>query len=178
MRASKNCGQIVEYEIPEEGLKTTSCTYCYTEHLDKTGQFRVNANCYPQAEILHQSRFELPPLQAWFYKQKTAFYKEKAHWHPNCKNQAEAQAIQLIYPRSHSSIFIPRELNGLREKVVLKAAHIRRDAQIHWHLNHEYLGSTQNFHHMEIQAPEGKYLLTLIDEQGLEHAQWIQITER
>ena len=178
MRASKNCGSRTEREIPIEALKTAACTYCYIEHLDKTGQFRVNTNCYPQAEMLHQSRFELPPLQAWFYRQKTAFYKEKAPWHPNCNNQTETQAIQLIYPRNHSSIFIPRELNGVQENVVLKAAHFRRDAQIHWHLNDKYLGITQNFHHMEIQVPEGKYLLTLIDELGLEHAQWIEIRER
>ena len=178
MRASKNCASIAKYEIPKECLKTSSCTYCYVEHLDQTRRFRVNTNCYPQGEIIHESRFELPPLQAWFYRQKTAFYKEKAPWHPNCNNQTETQAIQLIYPRNHSSIFIPRELNGVQENVVLKAAHFRRDAQIHWHLNDEYLGITQNFHHMEIQVPEGKYLLTLIDELGLEHAQWIEIRER
>lgn len=74
--------------------------------------------------------------------------------------------MRMIYPREESSVFIPRELSGEKEKIILKAAHTRPNSVIYWHLNDEYIGLTSGFHQMEIQVPSGNYRLLMVDEMG------------
>jgi penicillin-binding protein 1C len=52
-------------------------------------------------------------------------------------------------------------------RVVFAAAHRDRDAEIHWHLDDEYLGKTRVFHELEARPREGRHTLTLINNTGL-----------
>ena len=74
--------------------------------------------------------------------------------------------MDVIYPKDGTSIFIPRNLEGSMEKVVFEIAHRQPENLVHWHLDDEFLGSTQSEHRMEILASAGKHRITIIDERG------------
>ena len=176
MRASDRCAAVQNEQIPKTSLQSGACTYCHWVHLDQSRTFRVSANCYPTENMIRESWFELSPLEAWFYKKRNAFYQSPPNWIPGCQPMENGNAIRMIYPRESSNVFIPRELDGMQEKVVLKAAHVRSDAVIYWHLNDQYLGQTEGFHHMEIQFPSGNYILSLVDDQGEEFSMPLNIS--
>jgi penicillin-binding protein 1C len=44
-----------------------------------------------------------------------------------------------------------------------------------WYLGRKYLGETQTFHEMPVNAPTGKYILTITDESGNEIRRRVEI---
>ncbi|MEX2335715.1 MAG: hypothetical protein WD555_00415 [Fulvivirga sp.] len=74
--------------------------------------------------------------------------------------------MDLIYPKSNSVIFIPRELDGAPGSAVFEVAHRRPETTIFWHLNDNYIGTTTRIHQQSVNPGAGKYKLTLVDEEG------------
>jgi penicillin-binding protein 1C len=74
--------------------------------------------------------------------------------------------MDMIYPKEHSKIYIPRDLNGSLGKVVIEVAHRNPKALVYWHLDDEYLGTTTRTHRIPIQTNAGPHKLTLIDDSG------------
>ena len=64
-------------------------------------------------------------------------------------------------------IIVPVQLDGTVGKTVFKAAHRKPKTLIYWHLDNEYLGSTETFHELELQPKGGRHRLTLVDENGV-----------
>lgn len=178
MRASEKCGLLVTEEIPVSSLPAQKCHYCRFLHLDKSGKYRVNSQCANPAEINRVSQFVLPPLQEWYYKRNHANYQTTPLWFAGCNPDWNESPMHLIYPRDASRIFIPRELHGEKEKIVLKAAHRNPNSRLFWHLDDEYLGETSVHHHMEIQTLPGKFPLTLVDEDGYTLETVIEVVDR
>lgn len=175
MRASPNCGKQKTMAIPKKSLSTSGCVYCSFVHLSEDLSYRVHADCYPREKIQTSSQFILPALQAWFYRKYHADYFKMPPWLNGCSTENTQNKISMIYPRNESDVFIPRELDGVKEKIVLKAAHTQSNAVIYWHLNDIYLGSTTKFHEMEILVQSGEYKLYLIDDEGENYATTIKI---
>jgi penicillin-binding protein 1C len=75
--------------------------------------------------------------------------------------------MALFSPEEDSRIYVPVELDGQEGRVVFIAAHRDSDAEIHWHLDDEYLGKTRGFHEFEARPREGRHTLTLVDHTGL-----------
>ncbi len=178
MRASDRCEKTVLSRLPKTCLKTGACTYCQWVNLDAGAQFRVSSDCYPVERMHRKSFFELPPLQAYYYGKRHPEYAAAPDWMAGCTDENPGNSMRMIYPRSSSTVFIPRELDGKKEKIVLKAAHTRANALIYWHLNNAYLGMTKSFHQMEIEVPAGDYHLTLVDEKGDSYETKIRVENR
>jgi penicillin-binding protein 1C len=45
-------------------------------------------------------------------------------------------------------------------------AHRRPDTKVYWHLDENYVGTTETFHQFAFAPAPGKHVLTLVDEQG------------
>jgi penicillin-binding protein 1C len=73
----------------------------------------------------------------------------------------------MIYPNQNNmKIFVPIELDGTLGKTVFSVAHRKPKTTIYWHLDNEYLGSTETFHQFELRPEAGRHRLTLVDESG------------
>lgn len=155
------------------------CPYHKLVHLDFTGQFRVHGDCESPMTMLHENWFILPPAQEEFYKRKNANYRVLPPFRADCMQELETQMsgrnMELIYPKSPTQIFVPRDLDGKISGTVFEVAHREKDTRIFWHLDEQYLGETENFHQMALHPPPGKHLLTLVDEHGEELVQHFEI---
>jgi penicillin-binding protein 1C len=148
-------------------LNAPPCPYHQMIALDKSGKWRVSADCMNPLDILLTPWFVLPPVEEYYYKTKTPDYKLLPPFLKGCGNQEESHnPLQIIYPKVSTKIYVPVELDGKLSKTVFKATHRKPQAIIHWHIDQEYIGSTKTFHEIELSPLAGKHLLTLVDESG------------
>ncbi len=152
---------------PATATQLAACPYHQSIHLDPSLQWQVNADCELPARMQPTAWFVLPPAEEFYYRAKHPTYKPLPPFRPDCAAAAPRQpAMELIYPKYPTRIYVPIDLDGKPSKTVFNVAHRSPGATIYWHLDEAYIGSTTTFHSFELDPPEGKHLLTLVDEQG------------
>lgn len=161
-----------------KGLQTGACPYHRLVHLDPSRTWQVTSACVPVNEMVHESRFVLPPVMEWFYKKSHPFYRSLPPFHPSCPGSNPAAVMEMIYPRENDQVFIPVQLTGKAGQVILEAAHTTPDAVIYWHLDGEYLGETTGMHQMGIRPLPGKHFVTLVDNLGNRFVKSITVVQR
>ena len=152
--------------VPLGSLKAKACPYHQLLHLDQDEEWQVNSSCYPVGQIVHKPWFVLPPLEAFYFKKKSPDYKEAPPFQPGCAGEGDQKLMQLIYPKYATRIYVPLDLDGQLSRTVFEVAHRQAEAIIHWHIDQEYVQSTQHFHSLEVNPGVGKHTLILVDEFG------------
>jgi penicillin-binding protein 1C len=178
--ASDLC-ESIDYKIPDNSHFDRVSPNHLRVHLDKNTNLRVHGSCESISNMQQKSWFVLPPDQAYFYKQHHADYKPLPAWRADCQQVQTAQIgspISLVYPRRNTQIYIPRELAGKRGKTLFKAIHQNSQAQLFWHLDDTFLGTTQTYHDQALWINEGKHKLTLVDEKGNSVTQSFQVLSK
>jgi len=165
-RASESCTAIDTLELAKPGLKTAACTNHKRIHLSADRRFRIHAGCEPLDKIHSESWFVLPPVQEYYYRSHHITYRSLPPLRKDCADPAELIAMDMIYPKTDSRIFIPRDLDGSLGSTVFHAAHRDPQATIYWHLDGTFIGATSRQHRLTISPPEGSHHMTLVDEQG------------
>ncbi|MCB0432061.1 MAG: penicillin-binding protein 1C, partial [Mangrovimonas sp.] len=174
-RANPNCKETQAQYVQTSGLKTKPCPYHILTHLDKSGLFQVNTSCESPDQIQHQSWFVLPPLMAYYYKQKNPFYKPLPSYRSDCMGN-EPIAMEFIYPKENNSVFLPKDFDGKTNELILKIAHSKPELTVFWYLDDTYLGSTKDIHEMALIPSFGKHVLTVVDELGNEAKRQLEIS--
>ena len=175
-KASTICPNIDTVWVQASGVKSKVCPYHKLIHLSKDGLYRVNTTCAEPTEIQNVAWFVLPPVMEWYYKYKNSEYKALPPFKPDCIEQI-SKNMDIIYPKTLTKIFIPKEIDGKLGKVIFKIAHRNTSSIIYWHIDNEYIGQTVNFHQMALQPNIGKHKLTLVDENGETLEKWFTIVE-
>jgi len=165
-RATDICQNTIWRLVPKNSLKIKSCPYHLLVHLDKEEKFQLNASCASINEIVTKPWFVLPPVQESYFKQKNSFYKMLPPFRSDCQGSQTEKIMGFIYPEPNSKIYIPKELDGQKGKMVIKVVHRNPDAVLYWHLNNQYIGSTTKFHHMAIAPDYGNYTISVVDNNG------------
>ena len=150
------------------GTKVMACPHHRMIHLNQTQQFQVNSNCENPSDMVHRPWFVLPPIEAHYYQFKNPNYQKLPPFREDCvlSNAANNPAMQLIYPKKSTKIYVPVDINGELSQTIFKAAHSHPDATVYWHLDDTYLGATHTFHEMALQPAVGEHLLVLVDQDG------------
>ena len=150
------------------GTKVMACPHHKMIHLNQTQQFQVNSTCENPSDMVHRPWFVLPPIEAHYYQFKNPNYQKLPPFREDCvlSTAATNPAMQLIYPKKPTKIYVPIDIDGELSQTIFKAAHSQPDATIYWHLDATYLGPTHTFHEMALQPEIGKHLLVLVDQDG------------
>ncbi|GAB4335142.1 MAG: penicillin-binding protein 1C [Flammeovirgaceae bacterium] len=164
-RALPYCQPIDSAWVHHKGLDTAPCPYHQEIHLDKAGKKRVNSLCASPSEMQKVSWFVLPPVQEWYYKIHHPHYKVLPPIAEGCQGE-NIRNLDMLYPRENARILIPKQLDGQIGRSIFEAIHRKKDAEIHWHLDEEYLGKTLHQHQMSIFTSKGIHELILIDQWG------------
>ncbi|MEI6122365.1 MAG: penicillin-binding protein 1C [Bacteroidota bacterium] len=167
-KATNLCETIDTVWVQKNGAKTQGCPYHQIILLDATLQWRVNSNCESVSNIQPQKWFILPPVIEYFYKTKNPFYKTLPPYRADCMpTDNTTNALDMIYPKNNSRIYIPVDINGTRQKLVFKAADNTPSIKIYWYLDNTFIGITQDFHQMGLTPPPGMHQLTLVNQKGI-----------
>ncbi len=171
-RNNKFCPTIDTIYSHKKGLLTDVCPYHRLIHLDVSKKYRVNVQCEDIQNMTHEPWLVLPPIQAYYYRSKSAHYKSLPPYRDDCKNNAgDHRSMQVIYPKDKAQLLIPTELDGKPGAVVFDVAHTRSNTEIFWHLDEKFMASTSSIHQMALHPKAGPHKLTLVDQYGeiLEH---------
>jgi penicillin-binding protein 1C len=154
-----------------------SCPYHEIVHLDQSRQWRVNTSCEAPDRILHVPWLVLPPLEAHYYRSRHPDFAPLPPYRPDCQAPDQHVVMQLIYPKQPTRIFVPVDLDGEYSRTVFTVAHRNPGKTIHWHIDQQFMGSTETFHSMEFHPPPGPHVLTLVDEDGNRLEQRFEIVQ-
>lgn len=161
------CEHIDTILVPETCERSAVCPYHKTVHFD-TQNNRVHGNCVTPSQMIHKSWFILPPVEEFYYKTNNPNYRVLPAYRQDCQATiVNDHTMRMIYPNQNNmKIFVPIELDGTLGKTIFAVAHRKPNTTIYWHLDNEYLGSTETFHELELRPDVGKHRLTLVDESG------------
>lgn len=176
MLASKICPETLSSLVPKYILQNKSCTYHSEILLDSAAEFQVNTSCYPLTKIKPTTWFSLPPVQSWYYQMYHPQYKTLPAFKDDCFENS-SKLFALIYPSQYSKVIIPKEQDGIPGQTIFEATHHDSKAQLHWHLDQNYIGTTMANHQMGIRAELGRHIITLIDSRGNELQQHFEVVE-
>jgi penicillin-binding protein 1C len=165
-KAGEYCTDKLEQLVPVAGEKTGLCPYHKMVHLDPGEMYQVTDDCMATSIMVHRSWFVLPPSMEYYYKIKHSDYRSLPPYQAGCEASGSNVVMEMIYPKAGASVYIPIELDGSRGKVVFNATHRKSGAKIYWHIDQEYVGTTNNYHQMELSPVPGQHVLTLVDEDG------------
>ncbi|OYU81138.1 MAG: penicillin-binding protein 1C [Flavobacterium sp. BFFFF1] len=171
--AQPECPKIKQW-IPLKGKITSVCPYHKLIHLNKTRQFRVNTSCESPENIVTESWFVLPPVMEWYYKNQHIDYRPLPPFKENCI-ESNTATMDFIYPKTTAKIFLTKDFNSDVQPVILKVAHSRRESEVYWYLDRQFIGSTKTFHEMPITPSAGIHEVTVVDESGNEIRRKIEI---
>jgi penicillin-binding protein 1C len=177
-RRGANCPEGKTVSIYRNGLKSRACPYHQIIHLTKDRKFRVSTDCAPVSEMIHERRFVLPPTMEWYYRQHNADYEQLPPYREGCDEKSSAIAMEFIYPKENSQLYIPKEMDGKKGEIIFEVAHRDKDAVLYWHLDEIYLGSTQLFHQKGITARKGTHTLTITDNSGASIYKRFEVLEK
>lgn len=164
-KATNDCAKVDTIMVSVNAQNASNCPYCRQIHLDKSNTFRVNETCENPNEMNHTSWFVLPATIEYYYKQKHADYKELPPFKQGCITDV-LKILDIIYPQNEAQIIIPIELNGEKGKTVFTATHKIGNAKLYWHLDNDFIGTTQYNHQLAINPSIGKHIITIVDEDG------------
>ena len=74
--------------------------------------------------------------------------------------------MQFIYPQQNAVISIPKQLSGQLGKVTFELAHNNAKSSVFWHLDEQFIGTTEDFHQVSLTPEAGKHSLTAVDNEG------------
>lgn len=165
-RASEWCTTTDTLLIAKPGLRTPACTNHKLVHLSADHKFRLHGGCAPLDKMVSENWFVLPPVQEYYYRNHHISYRALPPFRKDCVDPSGIVAMDMIYPKNDSRIFIPRDLDGKVGSAVFQAAHRNPQATIYWHLDGQFIGATSRSHKLTISPGEGTHHMTLVDEQG------------
>ncbi|MEM1328067.1 MAG: penicillin-binding protein 1C [Bacteroidota bacterium] len=164
-RASSICPVDTTW-LPQSCSRLATCSFHQLIHVDQNKQWQVHSDCEPIDQIQHLPFFVLPTLEAHYYRQRHPDYKIVPPYRADCGSDIGGSPLAMIYPKHHAKIAVPVDLDGELSSAVFSLTHRKPQTLVHWHLDEDYLGSTQHFHELKLQPSPGKHLLTLVDEKG------------
>ena len=167
LKAGEDCVEVDTVLTSNSSKLAGICPYCTSIFLNKKG-LRVNSSCYDVAKMQKKQFFVLPPVEEWYYVQKSANYQKLPPFAPECEQHESDSPLGFIYPQPNAKIYIPRLLEGQRSQLICQATHKNKEGTLYWHLDQSYLGATTGIHHMAIDYKKGKHKITILDEEGNE----------
>ena len=152
------------------------CPYHQWVHLDENEEYQVNSSCEQLNKMTHKSWFVLPPLMEYYYQQKNPIYKVLPRYKKGCEGE-NIQVMDFVYPKENLSVYLPKNLNGKTNELVLKITHSIPKTKVFWYLDEKIIRQTKELHQVAIKPQKGNYKITAVDEYGNEIFRRIEIKD-
>lgn len=170
--ASAACDEVDSTFVFNHVERTKPCPYHHKVFI-KDGH-QVNSSCANLSEVVDTTWFSLPPAIAYYYKKEHPSYQELPAFEPSCK-QEKNNDLAFIYPTSKEIIYLPTDLDGEKQKLVCRASHSNPKAELFWHVNERFIGTTKDYHTVELDLKTGEYEITIIDLGGNQLSQQFEV---
>ncbi len=174
LKPNNLCPNHQEINVPKGSLNLETCFYHKKIFLNSKGE-QVNNTCSPVSDMTAKSWFILPPVMAYYFKKQKPNYDLLPDYAQGCQPNTLNAQMQFIYPYKNTKIFIPKYLDGKNGKIIFELAHQNSAKKVYWHIDNQYIGKTEQDHQIETFLSKGKYVLSVVDEDGYTLKKQIEI---
>jgi penicillin-binding protein 1C len=179
--AGPECARTETALKPVHANDNTPCPYCRRVSLTPDGKWQATASdlelnwkgSLPRTE----SRFVLPPSIEYWYRKYNISYRQLPPWLPGHAGDSSRKDLDLVFPEPGARIFIPVNMTGKKESVVMQARHRDPGEILYWDLDGVYLGETRYYHDITASPGPGKHRITVTDEHGNRVSRGFEILE-
>ena len=158
--AGRHCSETKEVLLPEKSIDSPRCPYCKEVSVSLDGLRLVGDRSEPTRP---QCFFVLPPLMEHYYRQQHQEYQPLPK--KSATNNDIEQSFHFVYPADGSIVSIPKQMDGTKGSIVCQAVH-NSSAELFWHLDGSYIGTTSDVHKMQIKPSLGYHTITVVDDLG------------
>jgi len=167
MLPSVHCHDLIKEWVSKSTFQSDVCHHHVSVWTDSTKEYVVNRLCYDMDKAHKVSYLKFSPLVSKYYKRLNGNIADFPSRHPKCSvTTKNSKEMELTYPNPSERIYIPRDLNSNRQKIVAQLEHSDPKAEVFWYLNGEYLGATKDFHTMSLDGQAGDNALLCTDQHG------------
>ncbi|MCD4797070.1 MAG: penicillin-binding protein 1C, partial [Candidatus Cloacimonetes bacterium] len=130
--ATENCPHKTEVWAPENMKPLKFCPYHKKRFLNDAETFTVCSHCWEEGHYHEKSMLEYPPVVAKYLRKRGQIVPKILPHNPQCDRVRQDKTIEIIYPTRGSVIYIPKDMGGIKQKVMIKIAN--RQSRIFWYL--------------------------------------------
>jgi penicillin-binding protein 1C len=164
-RAGEFCSQTITAFQPVKAPPLKVCPYHRLIYMDQKTHFEVCSRCWNREDVVKDTMLIFPPDVIQF-RRKMGFEVVGYPIHnPDCPTISHAN-LTILYPKNNSKIYLPRDYDQQREKLVIRAASDLKDDQFFWFLDHRFIGQTKMPHEQALTIPPGFHTLMIINSRG------------
>ena len=171
--ASPGCTEISTVWAANGSVNGSVCNFHEIIRVNEDQTIRFAEKCADE-ESFFVNWFVLPAAWEYYYSKSNPHYKPLPPLAKECNTQSK-NAMQLIYPAKFQKVYSARQIDGKPGPVVFKLAHRDHNKRVYWHANGHYLGETKELHDLPVELQTGEYHMHIIDEDGNELHQRIEI---
>ncbi len=164
-RATRHTTDTVRARAPAGARPLAGDPYHTTIHVTKDGAFRVTSECWVPGEYDERTVVAYPPAIAQYLRGAGRLIRPIPPVAPDCI-VTDSRAVAITYPTDGARIFLPRDLDGTTQNIVVRAAHRDGEGSLFWYLNDEYVGPTESDHTRAFELPAGTHTIAVIDRHG------------
>lgn len=175
--AGPDCEQTRRARAPRAATGARGCTWCRPVLCLDDCQRRVDQSCPGVAGAEPRGWFSLPPAMEALYRRVHSEYRPLPPLAEGCAAAPES-GLAILVPAQDAAVFVPVELDGARGRVVVEASAREPEAELHWHLDDQYLGSTRGAHQLAISPAAGAHVLTVVSSTGASVARRFEVVTR
>lgn len=165
-QAGENCPHPVETEAPLSRKPLRICPYHQTIFVNLDESRQVCSLCWKPGHYKAENQLVYPPDVSQYLRERGQAISNLPPHKESCPGLVTGEPLKIIYPGNQARLWVPREVNGLIQKVSLRAAHQKNEQTIFWYLDSTYLGETRRKHVKAVELPEGWHTLEVIDLNG------------
>ncbi len=163
-RAGPDCPKTRAVSAPSSARPLAECPFHRAMFVTADGRFRVTSRTWTPGAYKRVVRLIYPPDVAQFFRNSG---RPLAELPPLLEGGDEGGSpISVLYPKSGAKFYLPRELDGSLQKLMLKAGHQERDKRLYWYVDGTFIGETRGKHYLARSFPQGDHRLVVVDEDG------------
>jgi penicillin-binding protein 1C len=160
------CTDTIHAEQPTAAYQTAMCTYHQRLLLSRSKGFAVCSRCWNGIDTVWKVKTLYPPSVRSILAQRGIKADSLPVHNPRCPVAHPQAGIEIVYPVENVSIIVPRNLQGVYEKIVFKAEYQRPGGLLFWYLDGGFLAETVGQHTIAVDLQAGKHKLAVQDAEG------------
>lgn len=163
--AGPYCDDKVTAQLPSHMNPLRLCPYHKNVFVNKSADYSVCSRCWDSD--YKEKHFIIYPADVIYHLKQRGHTVEDVPVHnPACIQTASINQLEFLYPVNSTKIWLPKDYDGVFQKVVSRLAHKKPANNVFWYLDDTYLGITKDKHEMAIALNKGWHNLSVIDQEG------------
>jgi penicillin-binding protein 1C len=165
--AGPDCPHKIHLKRPKASRSSGTCPYHKRFLVDQATGREVCSLCWSGVDTEWVTRYVVPPAVKGILAETGRRADDVPVHTASCPEYRDTDRMELVYPVDGIRIFVPRDFDGVHEKIVFTAKHQRPATHLFWYLNGDLVGETAGTHECAVDLAPGDYTLTVQDENGL-----------